>query len=243
MGHRYTWLVGIVFAACASSTPGTQPHDMSEAAHEQQAAAHAQEAAAHAAQVDADARALGERCRAARRGEASTPPGLVCWTSVVNPTDVHRQQAEEHRRLAEAHRAASASLRAAEARACAGISPADRDASPFERVEDIASVAPYREDRGTPRSPRLRTAGAIVTFRAVPGMTAEWLQRLVDCHLARNAALGHQVPEMPACPLVPKGVTARVESTGDGFAVIVRADDEATAREVLARAERLVAPR
>lgn len=243
MGHRSTWLVGIVFAACASSTPGTQPHDMSQAAHEQQAAAHARQAEEHAAQYDPAARVAGERCRTAVRGELTTQPGLVCWSSVENPTDVHRRQAEEHRRMAEAHRAASASLRAAEARACVGISPADRDESPFEHVEDIASVAPYQEDAGTPKSPRLRTAGAVVTFRAVPGMTAEWLQRVVDCHLARNAALGHQVPEMPACPLVPKGVSAKVKSTGNGFAVIVRSDDDATAREILARAERLAAPR
>jgi hypothetical protein len=49
-------------------------------------------------------------------------------------------------------------------------------------------------------------------------MTAEWLQRLTDCHIARNAALGHVAPAMPDCPLVPMGVTARVTSTGGGFA-------------------------
>lgn len=71
-------------------------------------------------------------------------------------------------------------------------------------------------------------------------MTAEWLQRLVDCHLARNASLGHSVPELPDCPLVPKGVEAQVLSTGSGFAVNVRADDPATSEEIFARARRLV---
>lgn len=85
----------------------------------------------------------------------------------------------------------------------------------------------------------MRTAGAVVTFRAVPGLTAEWLQRLVDCHLARNAARGHVVPEMPNCPLVPKGAAATVRSTGDGFAVSISSSDDATAREIRARAERL----
>ena len=82
--------------------------------------------------------------------------------------------------------------------------------------------------------------GATITFRAVRGLTREWLQRLVDCHLARNAALGHDVPEMPECPLVPPGVTARVSSVGAGFAVEVRADTDEGAVEVLRRARSLV---
>jgi len=40
-------------------------------------------------------------------------------------------------------------------------------------------------------------------------MTAEWFQRIVDCHLARNASLGFSAAEMPYCPLNVKGVHAR----------------------------------
>jgi hypothetical protein len=70
-------------------------------------------------------------------------------------------------------------------------------------------------------------------------MTAPWLQRLIDCHLARNAALGHEVPEMPYCPLVPKGVTATVRPTPTGFAVEIRSSDRDTAKEIVRRAEGL----
>jgi hypothetical protein len=73
-------------------------------------------------------------------------------------------------------------------------------------------------------------------------MTAEWLQRLVECHLARNAALGHVVPEMPNCPLVPRGVAAKVRSVGNGFAVEIEAGDPDTLREIQARSQRLVSP-
>jgi hypothetical protein len=73
-------------------------------------------------------------------------------------------------------------------------------------------------------------------------MTAQWLQRLVDCHLARNAALGPDVPEMPYCPLVPKGVTATVTPTAAGFSVAVHADESDTASEVLRRARTLAVP-
>jgi hypothetical protein len=111
--------------------------------------------------------------------------------------------------------------------------------SPFEHVEDIATVEPLTESSGTAEVPSKRTTGAVVTFRAVPGMTAQWLQRVVDCHLARNASLGHVVPEMPNCPLVPNGIQARVTSGKNGFVVAIQSDDPATAREILTRAERL----
>ena len=64
----------------------------------------------------------------------------TCWTSVSNPTAEHLREAEEHRRHAADHRASSVALRDAEARACVGITPDDRDMSPFEHVEDIATV-------------------------------------------------------------------------------------------------------
>jgi hypothetical protein len=231
-----TSLVGLV-SACAS-TPGAKPHDMSAAEHDREAQGHAATADGHGAEQHPEASV--ERTRCSRGGGSRVDLG--CWTSVRNPTDEHARMAGEHRRVAAEHRAASAALREAEARACVGIDPDDRDMSPFERVEDVASVAPLTEPAdtgGTVKVPSQQTVGAKVTFRAVPGMTGEWLQRLVDCHLARNAALGHVVPEMPNCPLVPRGAEARVTSTGSGFAVAIRSSDGATARDVLARAERL----
>jgi len=241
MLHRFasSFIGFALLVGCTSSTPGARPHDMSAAAHEQQAAAHEQEAEQHEAQYDASATGPQTRCQPQFKGQGSGAPGQVCWTSVSNPTKEHLAVAEQHHKQAADHRAASEALRRAEAQACVGISDEDRDMSPFDHVEDIATVEPLKEPTGGPKAQRQRTAGAIVTFRAVPGMTPEWLQRLVDCHLARNASLGHNVPEMPNCPLVPNGIQARVTSTGSGFAVAIRSDDDKTAQEILARAQRL----
>jgi hypothetical protein len=85
-----------------------------------------------------------------------------------------------------------------------------------------------------------KTTGADIIFRAVPGMTAEWLQRIVDCHLARASAVGHDMPEMSYCPLVLKNVTAKVTSTGSGFAVAVTSEDPETVKEIIRRANALV---
>jgi hypothetical protein len=218
---------GSTLIACAS-TPGARPSDMSATQHEQAAAAHEAEATSHAEQYQPSAQTTKTTCG----GKSG------CWTSVTNPTEGHRGDAEKHRKIAADHRAASQTLRDAEAQACVGLSDDDRDMSPFYHREDIARVEPAIEHT-TGKNAHDQAVGAVVVFRAVPGMTAEWLQRLVDCHVARNNALGNDVPEMPYCPLVPKGVTAKVSSTGDGFAVRIESRDPETAKEVLRRAQAL----
>ena len=86
-----------------------------------------------------------------------------------------------------------------------------------------------------------RLTGAEIVFDARPGMTAEWLQRVVDCHLARNAAIGFDTAsaDMPYCPLAVRGARAQVTSVGDGFAVDVTADDPASVGEIVRRADLL----
>lgn len=219
----------LALTACAARTPGAEPHDMGAAGHEEVAAAEEKSAEAHAGQYDPNAPLEKDMCG---EGKGRRP----CWT---NPTEAHLREAERHRQMAADHRAASQALRDAEARACVGLDPISIDLSPFEQASaDIASVEPlvlHREGK----APTHEVRGATVTLRAVPGLTAEWLQRVVDCHLARNAAVGHDMPEMPNCPLVPKGATATVSSTGTGFAVAIRSEDPAAAEDILARAKRL----
>lgn len=230
-------IVCVVITACMG-TPGAAPHDMSVAQHEREADAHARSAEAHEDQFDPDAGTRGCFRAAGRRAERR----IICWTSVRNPTAVHLAAAEAHRRNAAEHRAASAAPREAETRACAGVDPDDRDMSPFAHAEELVSVRALRSVRQIPgRGFRgSRAAGAVVTFRAVDGMTIESLQRVIDCHLARNASLGHVVPELPDCPLVPRGVRARVSSSADGFVVAIRSRNARVAREILSRARRLV---
>lgn len=219
--------------ACATMSPDTRPHAMSAAAHEAAATDHARAAASHEAQASPPSIEERSGCSARHLGVQ------VCWTSTRTVTDEHEKWAEEHRRIAAEHRAASAALREAEARACASIAPEDRDISPFAHADDIARVEQLDEMITVNKMPSPRLVGAVVVFRPVQGLTRERLQEIVDCHLARNAALGHTSSTMPNCPLVPAGVRATAESVEDGLAVQIRAEDPATARDVLERAERL----
>lgn len=227
-------LIAVLFPFFGCMHPGTRPHQMASEDHEAAAATADADAAAHALQYDPGATESNKHCHSGKGGR-------VCWTAVSNPTEAHLKQAEAMIRLAAEHRAASSALRTAEDSACIGIAPEDRDISPFSYVDDIIAVSPITLARGGSKSgPHEVTLGASVTVRAVPGLSTEQLQGIVDCHLARNAALGHVVPEMPDCPLVPKGAFASVITTADGFAVEIRSDNVTAAEDILARARRLV---
>jgi hypothetical protein len=226
----------LTYAACISALvlgcaadPGTKPHDMSQAQHEAMAKNEEKAADTHADQHDPSAAAKSTQC-AGKGG---------CWTSASNPTAQHADDAKRHRELAQKHRAASTALADAETRACSGVPEEDRDMSPFHHREDIESVSPLVEEVKSGKGVVKKEIGATIVFRAVPGLTAEWLQRVVDCHLARAAAMGHDMPEMSYCPLVPKGAKAKVASAGNGFAVNVSAEDSATIAEIKTRAASL----
>jgi hypothetical protein len=232
-----------VSVGCASD-PGTHPHDLSVVQHESAARQEETRATAHGAEYDPAAAKDSTVCGQAGTIRPATQSGPPCWTSRSNPTEQHTREAAEHRELAAKHRAASAALVQAEQRACAGIDEDDRDISPFYHREDIASVGPVEIlPRYSGKSSPDQVVGAAIAFRPVPGITTEWLQHVVNCHLARASAAGHEMPEMLYCPLALKGVQATVSSAGDALAVRVTSDDTATAQEILRRAQMLQAKR
>ncbi len=216
----------LAVGACAHAT-ATEPHAMSAPRHEARAAKEEREASQHAKQYDPGLTAKSLRCNA----------GQPCWTSTRNPTEQHHKLAEEHRKLAAEHRDASQALRDAEAGACAGVADDDRDMSPFLHTSDIERVTQLREQQGPQGI--TRDAGATVVFHSSPGMTREWLESVINCHLARNRAVGHDMSEMGYCPLMPRGVQAKVRSVREGLAVDLRSDDPATVAEIWRRARRL----
>ncbi len=224
--------IALGLAACGAAA-GTQPHEMNAAQHQAAATQEENQAAEHSAKDDSSAGGKDVLCPGVTGG--------VCWTRSANSGAAHHKDAAEHRKLAAAHRAASQALGDAEAQACAGLPEEDRDVSPFEHDADIQSVTQLQEERRVGKTTTKRDAGATIVFRATPGLTAEWLQRVVSCHLARNAAVGNDMPEMLDCPLVPQGAQANVRTLGAGFAVDVHADDPKAAAEIWRRAQLITA--
>lgn len=229
---RGSFLAAVLVAGCAG-TPGAKPHDMSVAGHEQAAADAEAAARQHVKQYDVAASVDRSWCRAA----GNDPTLVSCWEA--NPPREHLVEAERMRKAAADHRAASQALRDAEASACAGIAEADRDVSPLQRPAVVTGVEELRTSGSARAGIPGRLVGAAVIVRAVPGLTREYLQVLVSCHVARNASMGHSMPEMATCPLAVKGATAAVESAYGGFVVEVRSDDSEAATEILRRARML----
>lgn len=141
------------------------------------------------------------------------------------------------------HRAAASSLREAEALACAGLPTSERDNSPFLATGAVTEVVPLwpRTFSSNRTFPDRKLLGAEVAIRAERGVTAEWLQRVVNCHIARNALGEGGSAAMRDCPLAVAGISASVRSTGAGFAVEISANEPGSgaAEEVLRRASRL----
>lgn len=182
-------VLGLATASCTSTTPGARRHDMSAARHAEQGDDHARAAQQHAARCDPDATTTHERCsfpvRSATAVSNDFDYGSICWTSITNPTEVHERRAGEHRRHAADHRTASSALRDAEAHACGGISPDDRDMSPFEHTDDITRVEPLiiAEADAPTKSLSERTVGAIV----MP-LSDTWCLRCRTVHLYQRAS-------------------------------------------------------
>jgi hypothetical protein len=213
---RCSYLLAALLCACASSVP---LDDKTASEHDAIAKSEEEQAAAAEAKYDSTRTELQQRCRLSKfRGED------ICWFSVVNPTAQHLEDAKVHRRAAEEHRAASASLRRAEAEACVGISSMDRDMSPLRHREEVLAVSDIPD-------------GARLEIGPTPGLDEEKLQRLVDCHLARNAAVGWEMPEMSYCPLAVRGATAHASKTDKGFAVEVHGGEPETVATIRTRAQ------
>lgn len=238
-------VIGLLATSCAPAAmvgpepnePGTAPHEQGAAQHRAAAKKEADRLERHKELYDPSAKQLVKRCDPTLATEYPATP--ICWVEMVNPTAIHLKEMEEHRMRAVQHRQAARELRAVEARACAGLAEEDRDMSPFAHRRDILGVSPLEES--APGTNQRRLIGATILFRRVPRLTANELQRIVDCHLARNAAIGHDVAanEMAHCPLTERGARATVRALDKGFAVDVRGDDPSTAQAIWRRAQAL----
>jgi hypothetical protein len=125
--------------------------------------------------------------------------------------------------------------------ACRGIPVDQWAATSLTNQADISSVQEIKPE--TPASETESVTqrwGARIVVRAQPGMTAEWLQRVADCHTAQVAVA--EPTSLTASPLDVKGARITVTSAGDGFSVEVTSGDPRVGREILARSRPLAPP-
>jgi hypothetical protein len=99
-------------------------------------------------------------------------------------------------------------------------------------VEEL-NVREHRADATVPAGDGARLVLAAHLF-----VTADWLQRVIVCHLAHNAALGRQQPATTS-PLDVAGAIVNVTSKGGTMIVDITAVDRGAVREIRARARGL----
>jgi hypothetical protein len=172
--------------------------------------------------------------------------GLGCFTPAcaAQSQAFQHMSATEHEAAAQAapepalaaeHADAAKQLRDQESAACYGISESDRDRGPLARADEITGIQIVK-DRGIfPKGP-LEPVGVSLYLRAEPGVTEQWLGRVVACHVAHVAVVGHD--RYPG-PLEVPGAQASVSSTGVGFRVTITSHDRDAVRSVVQRGQEL----
>ncbi len=133
------------------------------------------------------------------------------------------------------HVEAARRLREDEAAACAGIADTDREQGPFVHPNELTGVEVLRDRGAFPKGP-LQPVGIAVYVRAEPGMTQQWLGRVVACHRAYVAAVGQG---RFGSPLTVPDADVSVSATQVGFRVSITSRDIDAARSVVERGREL----
>jgi hypothetical protein len=120
-----------------------------------------------------------------------------------------------------------------------GTDVAEASLVPLVTGASVESVEPlYTRSGGDRSGADTHLSGALVRVRASQGVTAEWLDRALECHGAKRML--DQLPSDTIANdpfwLPGRTVDIDVESARDGFKVAVRADGTDEAQEILIRA-------
>lgn len=220
-----------LLVSCATMQGSAHPQTryMSAARHRQAAAEEETQASQddrEAYEASADGGSCGSPVTTRPQGASVDD---VCLSARREATNEYEWEATLLRKHASEHRVAAAELEEAETTACQGLSKADQILSPFYRWSNITFVNP-------------RLDGATIVFGEEPGLTREYMKRLVDCHRARDAALGYDVPEAAYSPLALKGIdSAVVTQLSQGIGVTITSSQHPVAVEISARARHLIA--
>jgi hypothetical protein len=136
---------------------------------------------------------------------------------------------------AQEHLDAAKRLREQEQAACYGVPDADRLQGPFARPEQITGIEVVRDRGAFPKGP-LVNVGVAVSLRGEPGVTQQWLGRVVACHTAHVAVVG---PDPRPSPLSVANTQVSVSPTSVGFRVTVTSRDVDIARAVVDKGQQL----
>jgi len=168
-------------------------------------------------------------------GGARIVQSVPCWDAGEEQAAHQRYLADREQQLARVERRSATLMVEAELAACHGLSARELEHSPFAHRREIAEVIPYRVT-GTLR-------GVRIIWKPVPGLTADWMRRAIECHRARFERLGEPPIYFPEDPTLVARSTVTVEQRGNHLEVQVDTADDIAGHVALERARDLVRPR
>jgi hypothetical protein len=164
-------------------------------------------------------------------GMATPPTGDPCGSWFDEKRD-HEIEAERQRLIAAQHRSAAAKLRGGQAQACNNLPDEERMARPLDAPRDNLLAVRELPDYSRTGKASGQRGGATVLLRDQPGLSAEQLERVLQCDAARAMVEGGAEHTPWAVP----GAKASVVQTNLGMLVEVTANDRKTAEEIARRA-------
>jgi hypothetical protein len=176
-------------------------------------------------------------------GLAMALSASLVTTGCASQSDAFRQMsAADHESAArtdpaeaQQHLQAARELREEERAACYGVPEADVVRDPLSHPDRITGVAVVRDRGEFPKAP-LKPVGVAIELRAEPGMTEQYLGRVIACHVAHVAVAG--MDPQPS-PLSVAHAHVSVSSTPVGFRVTVTSPDRDIARSVVDKGQEL----
>jgi hypothetical protein len=84
--------------------------------------------------------------------------------------------------------------------------------------------------------------GAELFVRPTPGISRQWIARVLQCHVAFHDIAGPSLAETSPDPLVVDEAKFTVDETETAFVIRIKGSNKAEGQEILARAQRLVSP-
>ncbi|MGC9986588.1 MAG: hypothetical protein ABSF35_23590 [Polyangia bacterium] len=124
--------------------------------------------------------------------------------------------------------------------ACVGVPAKEREMGLLAYRDGIVNVAPLQEDTFAGKIKAIRTEGAIIALRAMPGISVPWLERVNQCHVALVGSGRLPASEAAIDPLAIPGTQLSATEVYAGYVLSIKGIDHSIAQEILRRSTALL---
>jgi hypothetical protein len=125
---------------------------------------------------------------------------------------------------------------------CRGVPDMERQRPTFLQSSGIESVRPFMGEQHYVKFTLPQLRGADIFVRAGPGVTKQWVARVLRCHVAWRDAAGLSNQDGFEDPSTVDRPDLSFIETETGFVVRIAGHDKAEGEEILRRAQRLTEP-